>query len=80
MANVLNTDKQIMIVGALAEGSSICSTERMTGVYVWLIDTGDPEKPHPVTVLHSGPTASAAHTVRAAIIQEFRSLEPAQEI
>ena len=54
MANVLNTDKQIMIVGALAEGSS--------------------------TVSHLGPIASAAHAVRAAIIQEFRSLEPAQEI
>jgi IS1 family transposase len=33
MANVLNTDKQIMIVGALAEGSSIRSIERMTGVH-----------------------------------------------
>jgi IS1 family transposase len=33
MANVLNMDKQIMIVGALAEGSSIRSIERMTGVH-----------------------------------------------
>jgi IS1 family transposase len=33
MANVLSTDKQIMIVGALAEGSSIRSIERMTGVH-----------------------------------------------
>jgi transposase-like protein len=33
MANVLNADKQIMIVGALAEGSSIRSIERMTGVH-----------------------------------------------
>lgn len=33
MANVLNTDKQIMIIGALAEGSSIRSIERMTGVH-----------------------------------------------
>ena len=33
MANVLNTDKQIAIVAALAEGSSIRSIERMTGVH-----------------------------------------------
>jgi hypothetical protein len=41
---------------------------------------GDPEKPHHVTVLHLGPITSAVHAVRAAIVQEFRSLEPAQEI
>jgi IS1 family transposase len=33
MANVLNTDKQIAVVAALAEGSSIRSIERMTGVH-----------------------------------------------
>ncbi|MGA2609540.1 MAG: IS1 family transposase [Terriglobia bacterium] len=33
MANVLNTDKQIGIISALAEGSSIRSIERMTGVH-----------------------------------------------
>src|SRR6187549_3653799 len=33
MANVLNTDKQIAIVAALAEGSSIRAIERMTGVH-----------------------------------------------
>ena len=33
MANVLGTDKQIAVVGALAEGSSIRSIERMTGVH-----------------------------------------------
>ncbi len=33
MANVLNTDKQIAIISALAEGSSIRSIERMTGVH-----------------------------------------------
>ena len=33
MANVLNTDKQIGVIGALAEGSSIRSIERMTGVH-----------------------------------------------
>jgi IS1 family transposase len=33
MANVLNTDKQIAIVAALAEGASIRAIERMTGVH-----------------------------------------------
>jgi IS1 family transposase len=33
MANVPNKDKQIAIVGALAEGSSIRSIERLTGVH-----------------------------------------------
>ena len=33
MANVLNTDKQIAVIGALAEGSSIRSIERMTGIH-----------------------------------------------
>jgi IS1 family transposase len=33
MANTLNTDKQIAVVGALAEGSSIRSIERITGVH-----------------------------------------------
>ncbi len=33
MANVLNTDKQIGVISALTEGSSIRSIERMTGVH-----------------------------------------------
>jgi len=33
MANVLNTDKQIAIISALSEGSSIRTIERMTGVH-----------------------------------------------
>jgi IS1 family transposase len=33
MANVLNTDKQIAIIAALAEGSSIRAIERMTNVH-----------------------------------------------
>ena len=33
MANVLNTDKQIGVISALAEGSSIRSIERITGVH-----------------------------------------------
>jgi IS1 family transposase len=33
MANALNTDKQITVISALAEGSSIRSIERITGVH-----------------------------------------------
>jgi hypothetical protein len=33
MANVLSTEKQVAIIGALAEGSSIRSIERITGVH-----------------------------------------------
>jgi hypothetical protein len=33
MANVLSADKQIGIIGALCEGSSIRSIERITGVH-----------------------------------------------
>jgi IS1 family transposase len=33
MANVLSFDKQVVIIGSLAEGSSIRSIERMTGVH-----------------------------------------------
>jgi len=33
MANILPTEKQIAVISALAEGSSIRSIERMTGVH-----------------------------------------------
>lgn len=33
MANILNAEKQIVVIGALAEGSSIRSIERITGVH-----------------------------------------------
>ncbi|HLY40706.1 MAG TPA: hypothetical protein VKR52_05800 [Terracidiphilus sp.] len=33
MANVLNTDKQIAVIASLAEGSSIRSIERITGIH-----------------------------------------------
>src|SRR5271154_5087366 len=33
MANVLNTDKQITVIHALAEGNSIRSIERMTNIH-----------------------------------------------
>lgn len=33
MANVLSMDKQITVIAALAEGSSIRAIERMTGIH-----------------------------------------------
>lgn len=48
-------------------------------VYAWAHDTDDPEHPRRhVTVLHLHPIKSAQDAVRAAIVQEFRSLEPAE--
>ena len=53
---------------------------KATKVYAWSHDTDDPTKPkRHVTVLHIGPVTSAAAAVRAAIVQEFRSLEPSEE-
>jgi hypothetical protein len=50
-------------------------------VYAWAHDTDDPDNPRRhVTVLHSHPIKSAQDAVKAAIIQEFRSLEPTEEI
>jgi hypothetical protein len=51
-------------------------------VYAWTHDTDDdPDNPRRhVTVLHSHPIKSAEDAVRAAIIQEFRSLESTEEI
>jgi hypothetical protein len=47
--------------------------------YAWSHDTDDPENPkRHVTVLHLHPIKSAQDAVRAAIVQEFRSLEPAE--
>lgn len=33
MANILSTEKQGIVIGALAEGNSIRSIERMTGIH-----------------------------------------------
>lgn len=62
MANVLNTDKQIAIIGALAEGSSIRSIERITSV-------------HWDTIMRLGVRVGQG---RAAIAQEFRANAAAQ--
>ncbi len=49
-------------------------------VYAWSHETDGPEKSKKhVTVLHIGPVTSAVEAVRAAIVQEFRSLEQTEE-
>lgn len=49
-------------------------------VYAWTHETDDPKRPHRIiTALHLHPIKSARDAVRAAIVQEFRSLETAQE-
>ena len=48
--------------------------------YAWAYDTDDPKKPKKhVAVLHLEPVTSPVLAVRAAIVQEFRSLEAAEE-
>jgi IS1 family transposase len=49
-------------------------------LYAWAHDTDDPEEPHRhvTTILHSHPVISAETAVRAAIVREFRNLEPSE--
>jgi hypothetical protein len=49
-------------------------------IYAWSHDTDNPKKPkRHVTVLHIAPILSAEAAVKAAIVQEFRNLEPSEE-
>ena len=49
-------------------------------IYAWSHDTDDYKKPkRHVTVLHIAPILSAEAAVKAAIVQEFRNLEPTEE-
>ena len=49
-------------------------------VYAWAHDTDDPSNPRRhITVLHSRPIQSARDAVRAAVVQEYRSLETTEE-
>src|ERR1700680_4456996 len=49
-------------------------------VYAWAHDTDNPKQPRRhVTVLHVAPVLSAEAAVKAAIVQEFRTLEATEE-
>jgi len=64
----------------IVEVFELIGHQRASKVYAWTHETNDPEKPkRHVTVLHIHPVTSAAAAVRAAIVQEFRNLEPAEE-
>jgi hypothetical protein len=64
----------------IVEVFDLIGHDKASRVYAWAHDTDDPKKPRRhVTVLHTHPVTSAAEAVRAAIIQDFRSLEPAEE-
>ena len=86
MANVLNLDKKITIIGALAEGNSIRSIEPMTGVHRdTIMRLGVPvgqsctalmdEKMR--NLLHVDPAVSPLLAVRAAILEDYRDANPA---
>lgn len=54
--------------------------EKTTRIYAWANNPSDPkEKRNFVTALHIHPVLSPLSAVRAAIVQEFRSLEPKEE-
>jgi len=44
-------------------------------IYAWSHETGMPNQPRFVTVLHAAPITSPVLAVRAAIVQEFRNAE-----
>lgn len=53
---------------------------KATKAYAWAHDTDNPTKPRRhVTVLHVPPVTSPESAVRAAIVQEYRNLEPAEK-
>jgi hypothetical protein len=47
-------------------------------IYAWAYQTDNPKKPRHVTVLHLGPVTSPLLAVRAAIVQEFRDAQAAE--
>jgi len=47
--------------------------------YAWAYETNNPKKPRHVVVLHLGPVTSPLSAVRAAIVEEFRNREAAEE-
>lgn len=48
-------------------------------IYAWSHDTDPAHPKHYLTVLHIPPVVSPQTAVKAAIVQEFRNLEPKKE-
>ena len=64
----------------IVEVFEIVGHPKASRIYAWSHDTDDPKQPkRHVTVLHIHPVTSPILAVRAAIVQEFRSLEPTEE-
>lgn len=64
----------------IVEAFELIGHPKAPKVYAWTHDTDDPKKPRRhVTVLHIAPITSAAAAVKAAIVQEFRNVEPIEE-
>jgi len=69
-----------MIWEGVVEVFEIRGHPKAPRVYAWAHDTDDPKQPRRhVTVLHIAPILSAEAAVKAAIVQEFRTLEPTEE-
>ncbi|WP_058185992.1 hypothetical protein [Terracidiphilus gabretensis] len=71
---VKETFKGETVWEGIVEVFDLIGHPRAAIVYAWKNDAD-----HHVTALHLGPIKSAADAVRAAIVQEFRSLESAEE-
>jgi hypothetical protein len=72
--SVKETFKGETVWEGIVEVFDLMGHPKAARVYAWKNDDD-----HHVTVLHLGPIKSAADAVRAAIAQEFRSLEAAKE-
>lgn len=75
MANILKTEKQIAIIIALAEGSSIRSIERMTGINRNTIMNLGVRIRQGVTVFQMPPATTPENVVKAAIVSELKNDE-----
>ena len=77
---ITETHKGQTVWDGVVEVFDLIGHPKADRIYAWSHDTGDPANPkHYVTVLHIPPVTSPETAVRAAIVQEFRSLEPKKE-
>jgi hypothetical protein len=72
--SVKETFKGETVWEGIVEVFDLVGHPKASRVYAWTNDTSN----H-VTVLHLGPIKSAVDAVRAAIVQEYRSLEATEE-
>lgn len=86
MANVLNKDKQIAIISALAEvweGAvevfDLHDHPETSRVYAWTHYTDEADKPRrTVTVLHIPPATSPRRAVQVSIASDYREQQNAE--